>query len=161
MKARAGMDLYLALKSLHVVGVVLFVGNIIVTGWWKMAADLSRNPVVIAFAQRQVTLTDWVFTLGGVTVVAAAGCGNALIHDIPFGTRWIAWGEVLFIASGVVWAAVLIPVQSKLTRITRSFTADSVIPEAYWRLEKLWIVFGTIATVLPLAVIPVMVWKVS
>lgn len=155
------MDLYLALKSLHIVGAVLFIGNIIVTGWWKVAADLTRNPIIIAFAQRQVTVTDWVFTLGGVTLVAAAGCGNALLHDIAFTTPWIAWGEALFIASGVVWVAVLIPVQSRLTRLARAFAGGGAIPDAYWRLEKLWLVFGTIATILPLAVIPVMVWKVS
>ena len=63
------MNTYLALKSLHILGVVLFVGNIIVTGWWKVQADRTRNPAVIAFAQRQVTLTDWIFTFGGSTLV--------------------------------------------------------------------------------------------
>lgn len=155
------MDLYLALKSAHVVGVVLFVGNIIVTGWWKMMADRTRDPVVIAFAQRQVTLTDWVFTFGGVCLVTAAGCGNALLHDIPLTTPWIAWGEVLFIASGVIWIAVLVPVQSRLTRLTRRLSAESGIPEEYWRLERRWIVYGTVATILPLAAIPVMVGKVG
>lgn len=155
------MDVYLALKSLHIVGAVLFIGNIIVTGWWKVAADLTRNPTIIAFAQRQVTLTDWVFTTGGVTLVAVAGCGNALLHDIPFTTTWIAWGDALFIASGVVWLAVLIPVQGKLTRLTRAFADGGAIPDAYWRLEKQWVIWGTVATVLPLAVIPLMVWKVS
>lgn len=155
------MDLYLALKSVHVVGVVLFVGNIIVTGWWKVMADRTGDPVIIAFAQRQVTLTDWVFTLGGVCLVTAAGCGNALLHDIPFTTPWIVWGEALFIASGVVWIAVLVPVQSRLTRLSRRFSAGSSIPKEYWRLERRWIVYGTVATLLPLAAIPVMVWKVG
>lgn len=155
------MDLYLALKSAHIVGVVLFVGNIIVTGWWKVMADRTRDPAIIAFAQRQVTLTDWVFTFGGVCLVTAAGCGNALLHDIPFSIRWIAWGEALFIASGVVWAAVLIPVQSRLTRLARALVPGQPIPEEYWRQERLWLIFGTIATLLPLAAIPVMVWKVG
>ena len=46
---------YLWLKVLHIVGVVLFLGNIIVTGWWKNMADRTKNPQIIAFAQRQVT----------------------------------------------------------------------------------------------------------
>ncbi len=58
------------LKTLHIVGAVLFLGNIVVTGWWKVMADRTRDPRVIAFAQRQVTLTDWVFTGGGVIWVA-------------------------------------------------------------------------------------------
>jgi uncharacterized membrane protein len=44
------MNTYLLLKSLHILGVVLFLGNIIITGWWKAMADRTRNPVVIAFA---------------------------------------------------------------------------------------------------------------
>lgn len=155
------MDSYLALKSLHIVGVVLFLGNIIVTGWWKVAADLTGNPTIIAFAQRQVTVTDWVFTLGTSTLVGAAGLGNALLHDIALTSPWILSGSGLFLASAVIWLAVLVPVQSRLTRLTRAFAADTAIPTAYWRLERWWLIFGTIAILLPLAVIPIMVWKVS
>jgi len=56
---------YLWLKSLHLLGVILFLGNIIIAGWWKAMADRTKNPVIIAFAQRQVSLTDWFFTFGG------------------------------------------------------------------------------------------------
>ncbi|HPH07259.1 MAG TPA: DUF2269 family protein, partial [Methylotenera sp.] len=57
-------DTYLWLKTIHILGVVLFLGNIIITGWWKVMADNTKNAQVIAFAQRQVTLTDYVFTAG-------------------------------------------------------------------------------------------------
>ena len=77
------MDSYLLLKTLHLVGVVIFLGNIIVTAWWKVMADRTRDPKIIAFAQRQVTLTDWVFTFGGVTLVAIGGYGNAALHGMP------------------------------------------------------------------------------
>lgn len=42
----------------HVVGVVLFIGNIVVTAVWKTLADQTKEPSVIAFAQRIVTITD-------------------------------------------------------------------------------------------------------
>ncbi len=64
---------YLALKNLHILGVVLFLGNIVVTGWWKLMADRTRDPRVIAFAVRQVILTDRVFTSGGAVILLAAG----------------------------------------------------------------------------------------
>ncbi|MEZ5842074.1 MAG: DUF2269 family protein, partial [Hyphomicrobiales bacterium] len=60
---------YEAYKSIHVLGVVLFLGNIIITGFWKAFADRTGNPVVIAFGQRLVTITDWIFTFGGVVLV--------------------------------------------------------------------------------------------
>ncbi|NBX00290.1 MAG: DUF2269 family protein, partial [Methylophilaceae bacterium] len=56
---------YLLLKSLHILGIILLMGNIIVTAWWKFMADKTKDPSVIAFAQRQVTLTDFVFTAPG------------------------------------------------------------------------------------------------
>lgn len=153
------MDGYLALKSIHLLGVVLFIGNIIVTGWWKVMADRTRNPAVIAFAQRQVTATDWVFTLGGVCLVAVGGIGNALRSELPLTTGWTGLGNLLFIGSGVVWGAILIPVQIRQHRMALAFADHGQIPQDYWRLCRVWIFWGTVATLLPLAAIPVMVWK--
>ena len=76
---------YLTLKSLHIVGAVVFLGNIIVTGWWKVMADRTRDSRIIAFAQRQVTLTDFVFTAGGVALILATGSVIRLL------VTWIIW----------------------------------------------------------------------
>ncbi len=153
------MNWYLVLKTIHLIGVLLFVGNIVVTGWWKAMADRTRDPRILAFAQRQVTLTDWVFTLGGIVLLAAAGAGAAAMGGFTMTTSWIAWGSVLFIASGVIWLAALVPLQIALGRLARTFAATATIPDRYWRLERLWSVFGLLATVLPLAAVVVMVAK--
>ncbi len=153
------MDIYLLLKTVHLAGAVIFLGNIIVTAWWKVMADLTRNPVIIGFAQRQVTLTDWLFTLGGIILILIGGFGAAGVGRLPLTTSWITAGLALFIASGVIWIAVLIPVQIKAARIARGFAQGGEIPERYWRLQRLWMVFGIIATALPFANIAVMVFK--
>lgn len=151
---------YLWLKSLHLLGVVIFLGNIIVTGWWKTMADRTRDPVIIAFAQRQVTLTDWVFTAGGVMLVLAGGLGNALLHHMDYlHTYWLAWGLWLFVASGIIWVLILLPIQIAQERMARRFANGGEIPERYWQLERLWIVFGTLATLLPLINLYWMVFK--
>lgn len=151
---------YLWLKSLHLLGVILFLGNIIVTGWWKTMADRTKNPVIIAFAQRQVTLTDWVFTAGGVVLIIAGGAGNALLHDMDIlHTYWLSWGNGLFIASGTIWALVLLPVQTAQSRMAGQFAGGGEIPERYWQLGRLWIAFGTLATLLPLINLYWMVFK--
>ena len=56
---------YAVFKVLHLFGVILFLGNIIVTALWKSLADRTGDPRIIAYAQRLVTVTDWVFTQGG------------------------------------------------------------------------------------------------
>jgi uncharacterized membrane protein len=155
-------DTYLVLKSLHIVGAVLFLGNIIVTAWWKVMADRTRDPSVIAFAQRQVTLTDLVFTAGGAALLLGAGWGNAALHgmDVP-AIRWLAWGFGLFIASGAIWVAILIPIQIKQAHMAKQFANGGAIPDDYWRLTRLWNMFGAIATILPLINIYWMVFKPS
>src|SRR6185437_8339445 len=122
-------DTYLALKFLHVFGVILFLGNIIVTGWWKSMADRTRDPKIIGFAQRQVTMTDRVFTLGGILILAAAGAGAAAAGGFTPSTPWVEWGNWLFAGSGIVWLAVLVPVQTKLARLARGFAGGGAIPD--------------------------------
>lgn len=146
---------YPTLKILHLFGVILFMGNIIVTAWWKIMADRTRDPRIIAFAQRQVSLTDWVFTLGGVVLLAVAGFGmvfhlNENVMEEIHAERWLWWGYALFILSGVIWAGILIPMQIMQARMARVFAVTGEIPDRYWVCGKIWLVFGILATVVPL-----------
>lgn len=150
---------YLWLKTLHLFGVVLFLGNIIVTGWWKNMADMTKNPLVIAFAQRQVTLTDFIFTGGGVIILLVAGMLNVYMHDMSYTTKWLGHGMAIFLISGVIWAVILIPVQVKQAKLAQSFEVSGVIPPSYWRLCKIWNVFGVLATIIPLLNLYYMVFK--
>ena len=43
-------DTYTTIKLVHIAGAVLLLGNIIVTAWWKVMADRTGNPSIIAFA---------------------------------------------------------------------------------------------------------------
>lgn len=154
------MDTYLLLKTLHIFGVVIFLGNIIVTGWWKVMADKTKNPVIIAFAQRQVTLTDYIFTFGGVAIVLGTGIGNAMLQDMDYlKINWLAWGYWLFVISGVIWIVILIPVQIKQARMAKQFVEGEEIPALYWKLGRVWLIFGILATVIPLANLYWMVFK--
>jgi uncharacterized membrane protein len=151
---------YLILKSVHILGVVLFLGNIIVTAWWKVMADRNGDPKVIAFAQRQVVLTDVVFTAGGVLLIVIGGVGNAVrSHMDLVHTEWLFWGRWLFTASGLIWLFVLIPVQVLQARIARRFEFKAPIPSLYWQLNRIWMTSGVIAILLPLANIYWMVFK--
>lgn len=150
---------YLFLKSLHLFGVILFLGNIIVTGFWKLLADYTKDWKVIAFSQRLVTVTDIIFTTIGVIIIAVTGILMAQYYGDYFRVKWIVWGLSLFIASGVIWVTILIPVQILLQRITTTFRDNNSITQRYWKYELIWMVFGVIATVLPLLNLYWMVFK--
>jgi len=154
-----GTEHYLLWKSLHILGVVLFLGNIIVTGVWKGFADSTRDWKIIVFSQRLVTYTDLIFTLTGVVLILITGTRMALLYGDFGNVKWIAWGLGLFIASGVIWVTILVPVQLILHRMANQFQNESQIPQGYWFYERIWILFGITATVLPLMNLYWMVFK--
>jgi uncharacterized membrane protein len=54
---------------------------------------------------------------------------------------------------------ILIPTQIKQAQAARAFADSGSIPDSYWRLSRRWIVWGTVATLLPLANLYFMVVK--
>jgi uncharacterized membrane protein len=154
------MPSYAAFKIIHLLGVALFLGNIIVTGVWKYYADRTKCPRVIGFAQRLVTLTDWAFTLGGVILILIGGYGMARLAGYDLLERsWLLLGQGVFIASGVIWCVVLIPIQVWQARLARRFENGGAIPDVYWRLSRHWLVWGAVAILIPLANLYVMIVK--
>ncbi|MES9856359.1 MAG: DUF2269 domain-containing protein [Sedimenticola sp.] len=151
---------YELLKSLHILGTILLLGNVIVTAWWKVMANRTNNAKVIAFAQRQVTLTDFLFTLPGAVLIVASGDYIAyfMMND-SWTVLWIAWGRVLFIMSGLIWVFILVPIQVKQAKLAKEFTLKESIPDKYWKLNKHWYQFGAVAVLLPLCNIYWMVFK--
>jgi uncharacterized membrane protein len=144
---------------LHILGVVIFLGNIIVTAVWKVLADRTRNAAVVAYAQRLVTVTDIAFTATGAALIAVSGQAMADRFGGVGGPGWLTLGFTLFIASGVIWVTTLIPIQIMQARLARRFVIDGVIPKRYWRLATVWYILGAIAIALPLVNIYLMVAK--
>jgi uncharacterized membrane protein len=141
--------LYDAFKSLHILGIVLLVGNVLVTAFWKVFANRTGHPQVIAFGQRLVTITDFVFTVGGIALVYAGGFGAAWAHGLDPFVGWLGWGQVLFLTSGGIWIAVLVPAQIRMAKQAHRFAEDGAIPDTYWQDNRRWLVWG-IVSVLPL-----------
>ncbi|CEG55559.1 DUF2269 family protein [Legionella fallonii] len=152
---------YLLLKTLHICGVVIFLGNIVVTAFWKVFADLSHDWRIVAFSQRLVTYTDICFTFLGIVLIAITGMLLASNYGNYWHVYWIFWGLSLFIASGVIWVVILIPLQIKLHFMANRFQESAAIPHQYWIYEGLWAIFGTIATILPFITLYFMVFKPS
>ncbi len=145
--------------ALHVLGVVVFLGNLVVTAVWKTLADRTRDASVIAYAQRLVTITDISFTATGAALITLSGFALADDWGGITGPTWLTVGVGLFAAAGLIWLTILIPTQIEQTRLTRRFAATGAIPDRYWRLAQRWYVFGALATLLPLANIFVMALK--
>ena len=55
--------MYLLLKTIHILSVVMFLGNIITGLFWKAQADATRDPKLQAHALRGVIRSDAFFTI--------------------------------------------------------------------------------------------------
>jgi hypothetical protein len=75
------------------------------------------------------------------------------------GTIWFVWGQTLFAASGFIWDFILIPTQIAQARQGRAFASGTSIPDSYWRHNQRWAAWRVIATLVPLANLYFMVFK--
>jgi uncharacterized membrane protein len=150
---------HLLLKSLHVLGVVMFVGNIFATAMWKVRADKTRDAKVMAFAQMLVTRTDFIFTGVGAVLVLVTGVLMLDSYEGPMSVWWIRRGLEFFGLSAVVWGAVLVPIQVKQAKMAKVFAESGDVPDEYYKLGKRWIMIGGMATLLLIANVIIMVYK--
>ncbi|MHB8179163.1 MAG: DUF2269 family protein [Vulcanimicrobiaceae bacterium] len=147
-------------KMLHIFGVVIFMGNIIVTGAWMYLAERNGQAATLHFAARVVNWADVFFTAPGILLILVNGLIMATRWG-GLGTSWIAVGLGLFTLSGVVWALILIRYQDRLIRLSLRPTAsgEQGLPEAFFHVLHRWYFWGIVATILPVASLVVMVLK--
>lgn len=128
---------YGAFKALHVIGAVLLVGNVTVTGVWSLylyrvwrAGGFSFRPVA-----RAILWTDLIFTVGGGILLTFTGIQMVVRSELPWlETPWLLHGIVSLGLGTLVWLAVLLPDQLRLERATD--------PEQIRRLFLRWSVVG-------------------
>jgi uncharacterized membrane protein len=147
-------------KFVHLLGVILLVGNITVTAVWKVFADRTRDAPIVAFGQRLVTGTDFGLTVPGIVLTMVGGYGAMIEaqYDFP-GPFWLLWSQISFVAAGLVWLGVLIPIQVIQARMAREFADAADVPEPYRRLARLWLVWGLIGTVPLVSALYLMIFK--
>ncbi|HEY2980098.1 MAG TPA: DUF2269 family protein [Anaerolineales bacterium] len=153
--------LYLALKVLHILAVVLFLGNIITGLFWKAHADRSSNPEVIAHTFEGIIRSDRLITIPSVIAIGVAGVIAAIIGKLPIlGTGWIFWSIVLFAVSGLVFSMRVAPLQAKLAELSRADGPKGKFNWArYHALSREWELWGLFAILTPLAAVVLMVFK--
>ena len=152
--------LYLTLKSLHVLAVMLFLGNIITGVFWKRHADRSGDLKVRAQVLAGIIRSDRLFTLPTVAVIITTGVLNALMVHLPIlRTPWIGAGLALFLLAGLVFAIKVGPLQKKLLAVVQAGMAGKWDLVAYDALSRRWLFWGWVATGAPLIVVFLMVFK--
>jgi uncharacterized membrane protein len=141
-------------RALHVLGAVLLVGNVTVTGFWAAFLYAQRASVSFRPVARAILWTDLLFTTGGSALLTFSGIQLVLGRGLPFwGTPWLVKGVASLALATTLWLVVLIPDQFRLERMTAGE------PERLRRVFLRWSVVGWTATAILLHGLWVMVRK--
>ncbi|MEW5743474.1 MAG: DUF2269 domain-containing protein [Myxococcota bacterium] len=155
------MSMILVVKALHVVSATIFFGAGLMSAFWKYRGDASGDPKVVAWAQRQVVLADWVFTVPSGFVSPATGLYLVSVYGLPWTTPWVLASVGGYLAALVLWLPAAW-IQLELRRITRQCLADGApLPPRFHRLNRVWLALGVPAFGAALFIIYAMVAKPS
>jgi len=141
-------------RALHILGAVLLVGNVIVTGFWAAFLYAQRSGVPFRPVARAILWTDLLFTIGGASLLTFTGIQLILARGYPFWkTPWLVKGAGSLALATLLWLAVLVPDQFRLERLA----ADDVA--GLRRVFLRWSVVGWLSTALLVNALWVMVRK--
>jgi uncharacterized membrane protein len=151
---------YLVWKLVHVLGAVLFVGNITTGILWKVQADRTRDPALIAHACAGLTRSDRFFTMPGVALLVVAGIAAAIAGGLPMlRTGWIFWSIVLLTISGAAFMMRVAPLQRRMHALATGAQGGQLDWAAYQAATRSWNLWGGIALATPLLAVALMVLK--
>ncbi len=153
--------MYLAMKTLHILAVVLFLGNIVTGLFWKAHGDRTADPRIVTHTLDGIIRSDRWFTLPGVVLIVAFGLAAAVLGRLPIlGTGWIWQSIVLFSVSGLAFVLQVAPLQRRLRELASVEVGGGPWDQAaYRRLSRRWEVWGVVAILTPLAALVLMVYK--
>lgn len=133
---------YGVLKTLHVIGAVLLVGNVTVTGVWALLMYRARAEVPFRPVARAILWTDLLTMTGGamLTITGILMIRQARLPWLEM--PWLLRGITALAASTLAWLVMLLPDQVRMARL---HPGDS---ERLRVLFRRWSVVGWSATLL-------------
>jgi uncharacterized membrane protein len=155
--------MYSALKLIHVIAVIVFLGNIFTGLFWMSLATRDKNVQIITHTIQGIIKSDRWFTIPGVIIITASGMIAAVHGGLPLlRTGWIFWSIVMFTVSGIVFVWRVAPLQS---RINRLLSGNGLAENAgfFWNqydtCYKSWEAWGAVAIITPVLALCMMVLK--
>lgn len=150
---------YTALKTLHILSMVLLFGTGLGSAFYKWMADRSGNVTHIAVTNRHVVLADWLFTTPTVIFQPLSGLWMLHLAGIPLSTPWVALSLGLYLLAGGCWLPV-VWLQIRMQRLAADAAVRKLpLPPIYWRMARAWFWLGVPAFAAMVAVVVLMVFK--
>jgi len=141
-------------KILHIIGVVLFMGNMIVGPIWFMYAYLSKDKTLLKFAAKLLELTDIYLTIPGIALTIINGLYLASVYGGTKNQPWLFYSIILLF---VMWA-LSIPLICLQEKMYQSLDKEFDLKIINTLLIR-WSILGTFVMIPPSVIFYLMIVK--
>lgn len=142
------------LRWAHILGATVLIGTGAGIAFFMMMAHRTRDARIIAHTAAVVVIADWIFTASAVVLQPVTGALLASAMGWRLSEFWIVASLGLYVLIGAFWLPV-VWIQHRMRDLARAAAASGeALPEAYFRLCRIWFACGFPA----FAAILVIVW---
>ena len=147
------------LRWAHVLGACVLLGTGAGIAFFMVMAHRTRNAQLIAHVAGTVVVADTLFTATAAVVQPLTGYLLAREVGWELTEPWLMFSLGLYVLIGAFWLPV-VWMQARMRNLARQAArADMPLPEAYFRLYRLWFLCGFPAFTAVLAIVWLMLAK--
>jgi uncharacterized membrane protein len=145
------------LRWAHILGATVLIGTGAGIAFFMLMAHRTRDAKIIAHTASVVVIADWIFTASAVVAQPVTGLLLANAMGWRLDSFWIVASIGLYVFIGLFWLPV-VWIQHRLRDLARTAAEKGeTLPEAYFRLYRVWFVCGFPAFAAILAIVWLMV----
>ena len=136
------MDIYLIIKTLHIVSATILFGTGIGIAFFMFQSYFTDSLHEKLYAARNTVLADYCFTLPAVIIQPLSGAWLVWQGGYDWTDFWLMATYGIYILAGVCWIPVVwIQIQLK-TMVERAVQTNTKLPTRYEKLFKIWFALG-------------------
>ncbi|MDX2082381.1 MAG: DUF2269 domain-containing protein [Rickettsiales bacterium] len=150
---------YFSLKLIHVISSTILFGTGIGSAFYMFMANRQKDVRVIYSTVKNVVIADWIFTTPAAVIQLISGIFLAKNQGYSLEDNWLVFGVALYFFAGFCWLPV-VWMQIKMRDMAKiSVTKNIALPKLYWKMNRWWIVLGSLAFPAIIIVFYLMIFK--
>jgi uncharacterized membrane protein len=136
---------YLLVKWIHILSATILLGTGLGSAFYLFMANRKKEVAAIYFAAAHVVIADWLFIAPAVIIQLVTGLWLLKLGGYSFSDRWVIWGLLLYLFAGLCWLPA-VWMQIKMRDMAKAALARGApLPDAYWDMDRRWIIAGVLA----------------
>lgn len=149
-----------AFLLLHFLGMILLMGNVIVSSMWMTQARKTGDRTTLYCASTVVARADWVLSMPGLLLILISGIMTVGYWGGFGRASWAELSLAFFALIGVIWVALLLRYQRRMLRLTREAVELKIgLSGEFSGIATRWAFWNGIVTVLLCGSLYLMVFK--